>query len=194
MKARSYVLVCLSIVVLQACGASRKLSEDKAKEKISELQLIHFKDKQIQVQRIVHAGEDQAVVEANVPLAFRLSKSEKHDWEINAIRLGDRDWIESRALLAALSEVRVRQTRESLQRLQEGIQKYRAKTGTLPDTSSIAKLTDALFPNYMPEVIRYDAWNHELTVRLKSENSCEIVSAGPDGILGNDDDLSSGST
>jgi hypothetical protein len=190
MKERLCALIFLSFGVLQACGASQKLSEAKAKEKIRELGLIEFKDKQIGVQKIVHAGEDQAVAEANLQLAFRLSKSKDQDWQVDAIRLGDRDWIETKALLSALNEVRVRQTRESLQRLQEGIQKYREKTGTLPDASTIVKLTDTLFPNYMREVVRYDAWNHELTVRVTGANSWEIISAGPDGILGNGDDIS----
>ena len=164
MSGRRCLLITLAAGFLASCGASRKLSEDTAKEKILELGLLDLKDKQIQVQRIIHAGEDQAVAEANVQMAFRLSKGKGKDWQVNAVRLGDRDWIDTQAFLAALNEVRVRQTRQSLERIQEGIRKYQAKQGGLPAVSDIVKLTDLLFPEYMAEVVRYDAWNNELKV------------------------------
>jgi hypothetical protein len=186
------ILVLLACGLLLACGASQKLSEAEAKEKIRELGLIDFKDKQIQVQRIIQSGEGQAVAEANLQLAFRLSRSKNSDWQVDAVRLSDRDWVEMKAFLAALDEVRARQTRESLLRLQEGIQKYRQHKGVMPDGSTIVRLTDALFPTYLKEVIRYDGWNQELTVRASGTNAYQIISAGPDGIPGNGDDISLG--
>jgi hypothetical protein len=173
---------------LAGCGASRKLSEDAAKEKILELGLLDLKDKQIQVQRILHAGEDQAVAEASVQMAFRLSKGKGKDWQVNAVRLGDRDWVDTQAFLAALNEVRVRQTRNNLERIEEGIRKYQARQGALPAISDIVKLTDLLFPEYMSEVVRYDAWNNELKVNAVG-NNLQLSSAGPDGIPGNADDI-----
>ena len=181
-------LITLAAAFLASCGASRKLSEDTAKDKILELGLLDLKDKQIQVQRIIHAGEDQAVAEANVQMAFRLSKGKGTDWQVNAVRLGDRDWIDTQAFLAALNEVRVRQTRHSLERIQEGIRRYQAKQGALPAISDIVKLTDLLFPEYMSEVVRYDAWNNELKVN-SAGNNFQLSSAGPDGITGNADDI-----
>ena len=183
-----WLLLTLGAGLLVGCGASRKLSEDTAKEKILELGLLDLKDKQIQVQRVVHAGEDQAVAEANVQMAFRLSKAKGKDWQVNAVRLGDRDWIDTQAFLGALNEVRVRQTRYSLERIQEGIRKYQAKQGALPAVSDIVKLTDLLFPEYMAEVVRYDAWNNELRVN-SAGSTFQLSSAGPDGIAGNDDDI-----
>ena len=188
MSVRRCLLLTLAAGFLASCGASRKLSEDTAKEKILELGLLDLKDKQIQVQRIVHAGEDQAVAEANVQMAFRLSKGKGKDWQVNAVRLGDRDWIDTQAFLAALNEVRVRQTRHSLERIQEGIRRYQAKQGALPAISDIVKLTDLLFPEYMSEVVRYDAWNNELKVN-SAGNNFQLSSAGPDGITGNADDI-----
>ena len=183
-----WLLLTLGAGLLVGCGASRKLSEDTAKEKILELGLLDLKDKQIQVQRVVHAGEDQAVAEANVQMAFRLSKAKGKDWQVNAVRLGDRDWIDTQAFLGALNEVRVRQTRHSLERIQEGIRKYQAKQGALPAVSDIVKLTDLLFPEYMAEVVRYDAWNNELRVNSAGD-TFQLSSAGPDGIAGNADDI-----
>lgn len=181
--------ITLVLGILTGCGASRKLSEDTAKEKILELGLLDLNNKQIQVQRIIHAGEDQAVAEASLPMAFRLSKTKGKDWQINAVRLGDRNWIDTQAFLAALHEVRARQTQQSLKQLQEGIRKYQAKQGALPVVSDIVKLTDLLFPEYMAEVIRYDAWSHEIKVSSAGDNTFQLSSAGPDGVPGNADDI-----
>jgi Type II secretion system (T2SS), protein G len=181
--------ITLVLGLLAGCGASRKLSDDTAKSKILELGLLDLKDKQVQVQRIIHSGEDQAVVEASLQMAFRLAKSKGKDWQVNAVRLGDRDWISAQAFLAALNEVRARQTEQSLEQLQEGIRKYQAKRGTLPAVSDIVKLTDLLFPEYMAEVVRYDAWSHEFKVNFSGDNTLQLSSAGPDGVPGNADDI-----
>ena len=141
------------------------------------------------MQRIIHSGEDQAVAEVSLQMAFRLAKSKGKDWQVNAIRLGDRDWISTQAFLAALNEVRARQTQQSLEQLQEGIRKYQAKQGALPAVSDIVKLTDLLFPEYMAELVRYDAWNHEFKINFAGGSTLRLSSAGPDGIPGTADDI-----
>jgi hypothetical protein len=181
--------ITLVVGLLAGCGASRKLSEDTAKNKILELGLLDLKDKQIQVQRIVHSGDDQAVAEVSLQMAFRLAKSKGKDWQVNAIRLGDRDWISTQAFLAALNEVRAKQTQQSLEQLQEGIRKYQAKRGTLPAVSDIVKLTDLLFPEYMAQVVRYDAWSHEFKINFAGNSTLQLSSAGPDGVSGTADDI-----
>jgi hypothetical protein len=188
MSGRRWLPITLVLGLLAGCGASRKLSEDTAKSKILELGLLDLKDKQIQVQRIIHSGEDQAVVEASLQMVFRLAKGKGKDWQVNAVRLGDRDWIGAQAFLAALNEVRAKQTQQSLEQLQEGIRKYQAKRGVLPAVSDIVKLTDLLFPEFMAEVIRYDAWSHEFKIS-SGGSALQLSSAGPDGIPGNADDI-----
>src|SRR6185436_9706110 len=99
MSGRRWLPVTLVLGLLAGCGASRKLSEHTAKEKILELGLLDLKDKQIQVQRIIHAGENQAVAEASLQMVFQLSKTKGKDWQVNAVRLGDRDWVSVQAFL-----------------------------------------------------------------------------------------------
>ncbi len=189
MSGRRWLPITLVLGLLAGCGASRKLSEHTAKEKILELGLLDLKDKQIQVQRIIHSGEDQAVAEASLQMAFRLAKTKGKDWQVNAVRLGDRNWIDAQLFLAALNEVRARQTQQSLEQLQEGIRKYQAKRGVLPAVSDIVKLTDLLFPEYMTEVVRYDGWSREFRVNSVGDNTFQLSSAGPDGVPGNADDI-----
>lgn len=189
MSGRQWLPLTIVLGLLAGCGASRKLSEGTARDKIVELGLLDLKDKQIQVQRIIHAGEDQAVAEASVQMAFRLTKAKGKDWQVNAVRLGDRDWISTQAFLDTLNEVRARQTQQSLQQLQEGIRKYQAKQGPLPAVLDIVKLTDLLFPEYMAEVVRYDAWNREFEINSVGGKAVQLSSAGPDGVAGNADDI-----
>ena len=181
--------IALVLGLLAGCGASRKLSDDTAKSKILELGLLDLKDQQIQVQRIMHSGEDQAVAEVSLQMAFRLGKDKGKDWQVNAVRLGDRDWISAQAFLAALNEVRAKQTQQSLEQLQEGIRKYQAKRGALPAVSDIVKLTDLLFPEYMAEVVRYDGWSHEFKINSAGNSTLQLSSAGPDGVPGTADDI-----
>ena len=189
MNVRQWLPITLVLGLLAGCVSSRKLREETVKEKIMELGLLDLNDKQIEVQRIIHSGEDQAIAEASLQMAFRLSKAKGKDWQINAIRLGDRNWIDAQAFLAALNEVRTRQTQLSLQELQEGIRKYQAKRGALPAVSDIVKLTDLLFPEYMAEAVRYDAWSHEFKISFIGGSTLQLSSAGPDGVPGNADDI-----
>lgn len=177
------------VLLLTGCSASQKLSQDKAREKIRELGLVQLEGKAVEIEKIVQSGEDQAVAEAKLKLVFKLSRARRRDWQIDAIRLGDRNWVEIKAFLSALEEARARETRESLQKLLDGLKKYKEKNGQYPQAENIVKLTDFLVPTYMAEVIRYDGWNREFIFNLSSSDSFQLISVGPDGIRGTSDDI-----
>jgi hypothetical protein len=189
MKEISKPILASLVLLLTGCSASQKLSQDKAREKIQELGMVHLDGKKVEVEKIFQSGENQAVAEANLKLVFKLSKARGRDWQVDAIRLGDRNWVEIKAFLSALEEARTRETRESLQKLLDGLKKYKEKNGQFPQTENIVKLTDLLVPNYMPEVIRYDGWNQEFLFNLSSSDSFQLISIGPDGIRGTADDV-----
>ncbi|MEW5974343.1 MAG: hypothetical protein AB1898_00930 [Acidobacteriota bacterium] len=178
-----------SFALVAACGGGRQLSQDTVKKRIQELSILQIKDKKIQVQRIEQTDQEHAVAEADLKLAFKFSKTAGADWQIEAIRLGDRDWLDMDVFLEALDQVRSGNTKDLLGKLVDGCQRYRQKDGSLPRASDIVKLTDLLVPEFMAEVIRYDAWNHELQVREQGTSGLEIRSAGPDGNLGTADDI-----
>jgi type II secretion system (T2SS) protein G len=183
-------LLVLPVLLLAGCGAaSRKLSQDKVKEKIQELGLIELKGEQVEIKNISQNAGSQAVAEANFRLALKLSRAEGRDWQIDAVRLGDRNWLEVKTFLAALSEVRARETRENLQKLLEGLRKFKEKNGKHPQAQNIVKLTDILFPAYMSEIIRYDAWNRELIFNSTRPDSFELLSLGADGVRVTPDDI-----
>lgn len=184
------LFLILSFLLLAACGvASQRLTQDKAKQKIQELAFIQLKGNPVQVENISQSRDNQAIAEANLRLAFKLSKTSGGDWQIDAIRLGDRNWIDVRAFLSALDEVRARETRENLQKLFEGLRKFKEKAGKYPQAEDIVKLTDILVPDYMSEVIRYDGWNRELIFNSMTPDSFQLFSLGADGIRGTADDI-----
>jgi hypothetical protein len=94
-----------------------------------------------------------------------------------------------KSLVSALDEVRIRETRENLTKLVNAMNKLKEKNGQYPQARNIIELTDLLVPNFMSEVIRYDAWNRELVFRSVSPDSFELISLGPDGIRGTGDDI-----
>ena len=184
------LVLVLPVLLLAGCGAaSHKLSQDKVKEKIQELGLVELKGKQVEIENISQTAGSQAVAEVNLKLALKFSKAEGKDWQIDAVRLGDRNWVEIKAFLAALNEVRARETRENLQKLFDGLRKFREKTGKYPQSQNIVKLTDILFPAYMSEIIRYDGWNQELIFNSLNPDSFELLSVGADGVRGTADDI-----
>jgi len=172
-----------------ACAVSQQLSRDKAREKIQELGLIQFADKEVQVKEIVQSGDDQAVVGVSLSMAFRLSRAKGGDWQVNALRLGDRNWLDIKTFISALNEVRVRETHENLTKLLNGMKLFKQKNGTFPQASNIVKLTDILVPNFLSEMILYDGWNRELIVSFTSPDSFQLISPGADGIRGTADDI-----
>jgi hypothetical protein len=187
----SFTMVLLLCCVLghSACAVSQQLSRDKARDRIQELGLIQFADKDVQIKEIVQSGDDQAVAEVNLSLAFRLSRAKSGEWQVNALRLGDRNWLDIKAFISALNEVRLRETRENLTKLLNGMKLFKEKSGKYRQARNIVELTDILVPNFMSEMIRHDGWNRELVVSFTSPDSFELISLGADGVRGTADDI-----
>jgi hypothetical protein len=187
---RFFLMVLIFILV--ACGSSHKLSNKIARKKIQELGLVEFNDKELDIQNISQIGSKQAVAEVNLKMAFQLSKSSSNQWEIEAIRLGHRNWINVKTFLHALDMTRGEQTRKDLRRLVVGIKTFKNINGFYPKikkTISIVTLTDILFPRYLSTLIRYDGWGREFIVQIKNIGDIRIISTGPDMVLGTEDDI-----
>jgi hypothetical protein len=188
-KSFSGFMLILSLAGVVGCGSSRLLNEGKVKDKLQHLGMAELGGKDLQVTGISQTSDSQAVAETRIKVTFQFHRAKGGDWQAEAIRLGDRDWVEVRAFLQALNGVRAAQTRERIQKLVDGIEAYRREAGHLPVVNDIIKLTDLLVPAYMDEVIRYDGWNKELTYRSNGPNAFQLSSSGADGIAGNNDDI-----
>jgi type II secretion system (T2SS) protein G len=176
MKRALYILL-FGCFALPACTAAR-LSHDEARKKIAEIGSSNL-----------IPDDTSAIAEASVTLAFQFKRaSGNSDWRIEAVRLGDRDWISLDELLAAINEGRRRTTTERMQQLAAGIEKYRSGTGNLPSMRDIVALTDILYPAYMSMLVREDGWGNPILFEV-SGNTYRLISRGADGRRGTNDDI-----
>jgi len=177
-------------IALCSCTSAR-LSQDEARKKIAQMGQSNLIPDAVEIRRIVSQTDTKAIAEATVTLAFQFSRpTSKDDWRIEAVRLGDRDWISLDELLTAINESRQKSTSESMQHLAEGIERYRAAhNGSLPDAKDITKLTDTLHPAYMTDLARDDGWGHPILYEVTGSSTFRFVSTGADGRLGTLDDI-----
>src|SRR5262245_18397240 len=148
MKPALYFLL-IGCFALPACTSAR-LSHDEARKRIAQIGQSKLVPDSIEIQRIVSQSYRSAIAEATVALAFQFKRANANaEWRIEAVRLGDRDWISLDELLAALNEGRRRTTLQAMQQLAEAVEKYRSANGSLPAARDIVALSDMLYPNYM---------------------------------------------
>src|SRR5436190_12528560 len=123
-------VLLLGCLLLCTCTSAR-LSHDEARKKIAEIGRSNLVPDAIEIRRIVSQTDTQAIVEASITLAFQFKRDNPNaEWRIDAVRIGDRDWISLDELLAAINDGRRRLTLKSMQQLAEAIEKYRAANGS----------------------------------------------------------------
>ena len=182
-------LVLIGCFALPACTSAR-LSHDEARKKIAAIGQSTLVPDAIEVRRIVSQTDTTAIAESTVTLAFQFKRPNANaEWHIEAVRLGDRDWVSLDELIAAMNEGRRRTTTQAMQQLADGIEKYRSTNGTLPTARDIVSLTDTLYPDYMKVLVREDGWGHPVTYETIGNSGFRLASPGADGRRGTPDDI-----
>ena len=182
------VKICFLLVpslFLTACGG-RSINKKSAQAIIAGQGL--FKDKSLDIDSVSQTTSGQMIIQAKVPAAFRVQKVHGK-WEILEVRVGNGQWEKLDDFVAALNKVKTAETQRMLEEVANGIDRYREKNGRLPDFTDFVSLTDALSPNYIPALIRLDAWRNPFAAMKLSANSVELISGGPDGKIGTSDDI-----
>ncbi len=188
MKRALYALL-IACIALPACTSAR-LSHDEARKKIAAIGQSNLVPDAIEIRRIVSQTDTAAIAEATITLAFQFKRANTNaDWRIEAVRLGDRDWISLDELLAAINEGRRRTTSLTMQQLAEGIEKYRVTNGVLPPGQDIVALTDSLHPRFINVLVREDGWGQPIIYEVTSSSTFRLISRGPDGRQGTSDDI-----
>src|SRR5437867_11609057 len=101
-------VLLLGCLVLCSCTSAR-LSHDEARKKIAEIGRSNLVPDAIEIRRIVSQSDTQAIAEATITLAFQFKRDNPDaEWRIEAVRLGDREWISLDELLAGINEGRRR--------------------------------------------------------------------------------------
>lgn len=182
------LILLLTFVLFTGC-ASARLSHDDARRKIAEIGRSTLVPDAIEIRRIVSQTETQAIAETTVTLAFQFKKDTPDgDWKVEAVRLGDRDWIDLNELLAAVNEGRRRETVQSMEKLIAGINGYQQRNGSVPNVRNIVALTDLLHPGYMTELVRLDGWGNPIEFE-PTPTGFRLTSRGPDTLRGSPDDI-----
>jgi hypothetical protein len=182
-------LLLLLVIVLSGCSGSR-LSSDEARRKITEIATSGLVPDAIEIRRVVSQSDTQVIAETSVTLAFQFRRANANTpWEVAAVRLGDRDWINLNDLLSAINEGRRRETTTSMEKLIAGIANYRRTNGNLPAASDIVQLTNLLHPQYMTDLVRADSWGRPIFYE-NTGDAYRLVSSGADGMRGTPDDIS----
>jgi hypothetical protein len=186
---RALNLLWIGCLLLPACTSAR-LSHDEVRKRIAAIGQSSLIPDAIEIRRIVSQSETSAIAESTVTLAFQFRRANQNsEWRIEAVRLGDRDWVSLDELLAAINEGRRRTTLQSTQQLAEGIEKYRAANGSLPAAQDIVALTDILYPRFMTVLVREDGWGKPIIYEVTSNSTFRLVSTGADGRRGTPDDV-----
>src|SRR5947207_12211967 len=130
-------LLLLLCFTLSACTGAR-LSHDEARKKIAETGRSNLIPDAIEIRRIISQTDTQAIAEATITLAFQFKRDNPNaEWRIQAVRLGDREWISLDELLAGINEGRRRATSDAMHKLAEAVEKYRARNGSFPTARDI---------------------------------------------------------
>jgi predicted xylose isomerase-like sugar epimerase len=182
-------LFLFAFFALCACTGAR-LSHDEARKKIAEIGRSNLIPDAIEIRRIVSQTDTQAIAEATITLAFQFKRDNPNaEWRIQAVRLGDREWISMDELLAGINEGRRRTTLDAMQKLAQAVERYRARNGSLPNARDIVGLTDILHPQYMNELVREDGWGKPILYEVTGPETFRLISDGPDGRRGTPDDV-----
>ena len=179
----------LSCLIMEACASGHQPKPSAVKEEIQRLGLAQLSEKRIQIQSVSQTNENRAIAEVQIKSVFQFTRDKDNRWQVQSIRVGDRNWIDLKAFQEALDMVLTKQTQVSLQKVLVGLNRYKQAKGIYPEAPDIVKLTDILVPEYMSEVIRYDAWNRQLVYKTIGTNSFQLSSLGPDGAPGTKDDI-----
>jgi hypothetical protein len=185
---RASHLLLIGCFALCSCTSAR-LSHDEARKAIAEIGRSKLVPDAIEIRRIVSQSENEAIAEATITLAFQFKRDNPSaPWRIEAVRLGDRDWISLDELLAAIKDGRRRATAGAMQNLANAVEKYRTMNGSLPNAKDIVALTDILHPNYMAQLVREDGWGNPIAYEVTG-TKFRLISMGPDGRQGTPDDI-----
>ena len=146
---------------------------------------IHKSDVEIVKVQQITAGE--AIAETRARVAFRFENN-GNAWRVREMRIGHGQWESVENIGRALNLIRTEETNELLARIAEAIQKYRDANQRLPLFKDYVDLSDQLSPGFLTPLVRLDAWQRPFEASM-SGSGILLSSAGPDGIMGNQDDI-----
>jgi len=97
-------------------------------------------------------------------------------------------------VVGASDEARAQTAKTNCTNIAGAVRLYRAKKGTLPETLDALTAKDDKGNSYLEELPK-DPWGHDFEIRTgDGPNDWEVISLGPDGAAGTEDDISNKTT
>jgi type II secretion system (T2SS) protein G len=184
---RVLLIVTVAVSLLGAFAYGKELGARDAREAIAKALGLDKPDG-VRVKRITTGMAGEAIVEATVDAAFHLSRDREGTWNAVEVRAGDRRWESLGLIQTAIRNEKKLRTTADLQSLSAALESFRRERGVYVAGGTAAALLDNLSPQYLPSVIRLDAWSHEFEYN-GTANGYRLSSAGPDGKPGTADDI-----
>ncbi len=178
--------VLTTLVLLASCGQGQQKRLDAD---LQDLHIAHLNPKDVKVNSVEEQGGNEAIVEAEIHTTFLMKKNAQGKWEIQSVRLGDRQWEDAKLFAEAYNEAKAKQVHQDFDLFASAIDKYVIKTHHPPSANSIVEINDLLYPDYLPHVLRLDPWSKEYEFRMGPGESFTLISAGPDRKFGTADDI-----
>ncbi len=185
MCSRRWWRFALLALGLAGCGKS---FDQQVVDSIRVFDGLSLDKKQVEILSAKESG-DTILAEVRVTTAVRLVRSEGK-WELAEIRLGDRRWEKADHILALLDEQRLETTRGRLRQLRQAMQSHLESEGTVPQVETFTALVDVLYPVFLEEAVRLDAWSNPFVYEATSARQYGLRSSGADGVVGTADDIS----
>lgn len=183
---RALVIVAVAFSLLMAVAFARELGAREARQAIAEALGLDKPDR-VRVKNISAMG-DQAIVEATVDAAFRLSKQKDGKWRAIEARAGDRQWESFELIHTALRKEKILRTTADLRTLATALEAFHRERGFYVAADTGSALVDHLAPSYLDSVLRLDAWSQEFNYR-GTPTAYRLSSLGPDGKPDTEDDI-----
>ena len=181
-------LILACSLLLSACGGAR-LSHNEIRKQIADIGTSTLVPKEVQIRRVVSQSGNRSIAETSVELAFQFERDfDGSPWYISQVRLGDQNWMPLKDLLAAVEEIRKRDTAAALRKLDSGVAAYRQANGSAPAATNIATMADSLHPRFMKDLVLNDAWGRPVEVETAGAG-LRFRSLGTDGQRGTADDV-----
>ena len=184
---RALVMIALALSFISLVAFARALGAREAREKIA--QALGFdKPDNVHIKNISRGMGSDAIVEAQFDAAFRFTADKEGKWQAVEVRTGDRNWESIELIKTALRKEKALRTGADLRTLATALEAYRRDSGGYVSADNSSALIDHLAPRYLNSIIRLDAWSRELGYK-GSAAAYRLVSLGPDGKPGTDDDI-----
>jgi hypothetical protein len=184
---RRILVFALLTCFVSGCGG-RAIGKKNARDLITGISPRELDSDDVEIESVGQTGGGDAVIQARVKTAFRVEKVQGR-WVVREVKIGTHQWEKLDTLLQALDRVKGDQTRGKLDRISAAMAEYVRKNGRLPEFKNFIQLSDALYPLYMNEIIRNDAWDRPFSAERLDGQTARITSMGPDGKAGTPDDI-----